>query len=76
MFGRLANYAEDNRPGVSEIAAPGHLNLDFGVSWAPLKRFEVRGIVRNALDEEYYASPDPRFVLAPGVNAAVTFVIK
>ena len=76
VFGRLANYADDDRPGVSEIAAPGHLNLDFGVSWAPKRRFEIRGIVRNALDEHYYASPDPRFVLAPGVNAAVTFVIK
>ena len=32
---RSPNYADDDRPGVSEIDAPGHFNLDFGASWAP-----------------------------------------
>ena len=31
---------------------------------------EVRGVVRNLLNQEYYASPDPRFVLAPGINGS------
>jgi outer membrane receptor protein involved in Fe transport len=75
-FVRLARYADDDRPGPSEIAAPGHTNLDFGASWMPTRRFELRGIVRNALNDEYFASPDPRFVLAPGINAALSVVVK
>jgi outer membrane receptor protein involved in Fe transport len=76
VFGRVARYGEDDRPGPSEVAAPGHTNVDVGASWAPHPRLEVRGLVRNLLNQEYYASPDPRFVLAPGVNGAVTVVLK
>lgn len=76
VFMRLANYADDDRPGPSEIVAPGHTNLDAGVSWFLSRRVELRGSVRNLLNQEYYASPDPRFVLAPGINGAITFVLK
>ncbi len=75
-FVRLANYADDDRPGPSEIDAPGHTNLDAGVSWFLSRRVELRGSVKNLLNQEYYASPDPRFVLAPGINGAITFVLK
>ena len=56
---RLAFYAEDDRPGPSEIVAPGHTNLDLGATWALHKNLEMRGAIRNLLDETYYASPDP-----------------
>jgi outer membrane receptor protein involved in Fe transport len=36
----------------------------------------VRGAIRNVLNEEYYASPDPRWVYAPGINGAVTVAVK
>jgi hemoglobin/transferrin/lactoferrin receptor protein len=75
-FVRLAVYADDDRPGPSEIAAPGHTNLDLGATWTMSERFELRGSVRNVLNDEYYASPDPRFVLAPGVNGFVTLAVK
>ena len=39
-------------------------------------RPERRGIVRNLLNEVYYASPDPRFVLAPGRSISVTAVVQ
>lgn len=75
-FGRLARYAEDDRPGPSEVVAPGHTNLDIGASWVPTKRFELRGSIKNVLNQEYYASPDPRFVFAAGVNGALTALVR
>jgi outer membrane receptor protein involved in Fe transport len=75
-FARLAFYADDDRPGPSEVPAPGHTNLDVGATWAIHRRLVIRGSIRNVLDETYYASPDPRFVLAPGVNGFVTVRIR
>lgn len=72
VFGRLATYADDDRPGPSEIETPGHTNLDIGGSWFASDRLELRAAVRNLLNDEYYASPDRRFVFAPGRNAFVT----
>jgi outer membrane receptor protein involved in Fe transport len=73
---RLAWYAEDDRPGPSEIAAPGATVLDIGGGWRISPRLELRGVLRNALDEEYFASPDPRFVLAPGRSVSMTAVVQ
>jgi outer membrane receptor protein involved in Fe transport len=75
-FARLATYADDDQPGPSEIVAPGHANLDLGASWTVSRRLELRGALRNVLNDEYYASPDPRFVLAPGINGFVTLAVK
>ncbi len=75
-FGRIAVLADDTRPGPSEIAAPGHTNVDVGASWFASSRIEVRGAVRNLLNQAYYASPDPRFVAAPGVNGFLTLHLK
>ena len=63
---RLAWYGDDKRPGPSEIAAPGATLLDLGGGWRLARQLELRGYVRNLLDETYYASPDPRFVLGAG----------
>jgi hemoglobin/transferrin/lactoferrin receptor protein len=71
---RLLLQAEDDRPGPSEIAAPGATLWDLGGGWRVTRNLEIRGVVRNLLDDSYYASPDPRFVLAPGRSANVTFV--
>ena len=71
-FGRIAVYADDTRLGPSEIDAPGHTNIDLGASWTPNRRIEIRGQLRNLLNQDYYASPDPRWVPAPGFNGSVT----
>ena len=76
VFSRLARHADDDRPGPSEVDAPGYTSLDAGISWTPTKRFELRGSVKNLLNEEYYASPDPRFVPAPGINGSVTALVR
>ena len=73
---RLALSATDDRPGPSEIAAPGSTLLDAGAGWKIAKPLELRLHARNLLDEEYYASPDARFVLAPGRSVSLTAVVQ
>ena len=74
-YTRLAFLAEDDRPGPSEIAAPAATLLDAGGGWRFTPNLELRGIARNLLNDEYYASPDPRFVLAPGRSISVSAVV-
>jgi outer membrane receptor protein involved in Fe transport len=73
---RFAWSSEDDRPGPSEVAAPGATLLDVGAGWRFVRHLELRALVRNLLDDDYYASPDPRFVLAPGRSASVTAVFQ
>jgi hemoglobin/transferrin/lactoferrin receptor protein len=73
---RLAVYAKDERPGPSEVNAPGATLLDLGGGWRFVPKLELRGLLRNLLDDEYYASPDPRFVLAPGRSFSLTAVVQ
>ena len=73
---RVATFASDDRPGASEIRAPGYTLLDAGASWWLSPRLELRANGRNLLNRTYYASPDPRFVFAPGRSASVTAAIS
>lgn len=72
---RLGIHARDTRPGPTEIAAPGATIWDAGAGWRIVPQFELRGQLRNILDDTYYASPDPRFVLAPGRSASLTATV-
>jgi hemoglobin/transferrin/lactoferrin receptor protein len=72
---RLAFHADDDRPGPGEIAAPGATLFDIGGGWRLTRTLELRGLARNVFDDDYYASPDPRFVLAPGRSLSVTAVL-
>lgn len=69
---RVSLMADDDRPGPSEIEAPGARIVDLSGGWRFGGNLELRAIVRNLLDEAYYASPDPRWVYAPGRSASVT----
>ena len=69
---RASFTAEDDRPGPSEIVAPGATILDLSAGWRFHPGLELRGIVRNLLDEAYYASPDRRWVYAPGRSGSLT----
>ena len=75
-LGRIGVYAKDDRPGPSEVAAPGATLIDAGAGWRIVRGLELRGYVRNLLNETYYASPDPRFVLAPGRSASLTVAVQ
>ena len=73
---RVATFASDDRPGISEIRAPGYTLLDAGASWWLTPNLELRANGRNLLNRTYYASPDPRFVFAPGRGASLTAAIS
>jgi outer membrane receptor protein involved in Fe transport len=73
---RLAWYAEDDRPGPSEVVAPGATLVDLGAGWRVVPQLEIRGLLRNLLNESYYASPDPRWVLAPGRSFSLTAAVQ
>ena len=64
--------ADDERPGPSEIAAPSATVVDLSGGWKFTRHLELRGIVRNLLDDEYYASPDTRWVYAAGRSLSLT----
>jgi hemoglobin/transferrin/lactoferrin receptor protein len=69
---RAALLADDGRPGPSEVEAPGAQVVDLSGGWRFNRMIELRAIVRNLFDDAYYASPDPRWVYAPGRSASVT----
>ena len=73
---RLAFYTKDDRPGPSEVAAPSATVIDLSGGWRLLPQIELRGILRNLLDDEYYASPDPRWVYAPGRSASLSLAFQ
>lgn len=59
-------YARDDRPGPVEVERPGYADLDLGAGWRFSDRFEVRLVIRNALDRHRYGSPDEAAAFAPG----------
>lgn len=73
---RVAVFRDDVRNGPSEIDAPGYTLLDAGASWWLTPNVELRALGRNLLNDTYYASPDARFVFAPGRNASLTAVVR
>lgn len=74
--GRIAALAADDRPGPSEIAAPGATIVDLAAGYRFTSHLELRGIVRNLLDDSYYASPDPRWVWAAGTSGSLTLAVS
>jgi outer membrane receptor protein involved in Fe transport len=73
---RMAFLAEDDRAGPSEVAAPGATIFDLAGGYRLTRQLELRGIIRNLLDDSHYASPDPRWVWAPGRSASLTLAVQ
>ena len=73
---RAAFLANDERPGPSEVVAPGGSLVDLAGGYPLTRHLEVRANVRNLLDDAYYASPDPRWVYAPGRSGSVTLAFQ
>ena len=69
---RVAWYAEDDRPGPSEVITPAATVVDVGGGWSLGPNLSLRALARNVLDEKYYASPDPRWVYAAGRSLTLT----
>lgn len=74
--GRVGHFAADERPGPTERVVPGYTLLDFAGGVSLFQHLEVRGLLRNSLDVEYYASQDVRAVFAAGRAASVTAVVR
>ena len=73
--GRVGAYAIDDRPGPSEVRMPGYTLLDVSAGYRVNKNLDLRFLGRNLLDQSYYASPDPRWVWAPGASVLATVVV-
>jgi outer membrane receptor protein involved in Fe transport len=73
---RASFTVDDDRAGPSEIASPGAQVIDLSAGWRFTPAIEMRGIVRNLLDDAYYASPDPRWVYAPGRSGSLTLAFE
>jgi outer membrane receptor protein involved in Fe transport len=82
MAGRVSSYlraaavARHDAAGPSEVPTPGFVNLDAGTAWHWSSHVDVRGIMRNVLDQPAYSSAGPRWVYAPGRNGSITLVVQ
>jgi len=72
---RLTTVARHDAAGPSEVPTPGFVMLDAGAAWHWSARVDVRGILRNLLDQSAYSSAGPRWVYAPGRSASVTLAV-
>ncbi len=73
---RAARYADDEKPGPTERIVPGYTLVDVSAGATLGRRLEIRGLIRNLFDEQYYASQDVRAIFAPGRAASLTAVIR
>ena len=72
---RIKAVGSHDAAGPSEVATPSYTLADAGVSWRVTPHLEVRGGIRNLLNEAYQSSAGPRWVWAPGRNGSVTVVL-
>jgi outer membrane receptor protein involved in Fe transport len=66
--------AEDDRPGVAEVARPGYSTLEAGAGWRFVEALELRVIGRNLTDRRYRDSADEVASLARGRSFSVGLV--
>jgi outer membrane receptor protein involved in Fe transport len=78
VFGqvRAAYFSDDDHFGPTERAVPGYTMVDLGAGVRVVKQLELRGIGRNLLNEELFASQDVRTILAPGRSFALVANVK
>ena len=72
---RVKAFGSHDAAGPSEVATQSYTMADAGVSWHVTPHLEVRGAMRNLLNEAYQSSAGPRWVWAPGRNGSVTVVV-
>jgi len=73
---RVAAVRRHDAAGPSEVATPGYVPVDAGMVWHCSDRVNVRGLVRNLLDQRAYSNAGPRWVHAPGLNGSLTFAVE
>jgi outer membrane receptor protein involved in Fe transport len=73
---RGALFARDGEPGPTEVATPGYGLLDVSAGYELHEKVELRFLGRNLFDVSHPVSPDSRAVLAPGISALVTLLVR
>ena len=73
---RTAWLSRDDRPGPSEVVAPAATIVDCAAGWRLGPHIDLRASARNLLDDEYYASPDARWVYAAGRSLTLTLELQ
>lgn len=73
---RASAVADDEHPGPSERRVSGHVLFEASGGYRPLAGVELRLILRNLLDRAYFASEDPRAVLAPGRSLSLVAALR
>lgn len=71
VFGELRSFGDDDRPGPTELPREGATPIDLGAGWRFGPAAELRIIVHNAGNAEYYAGADEIADLAPGRSVTV-----
>lgn len=69
---RVAAYANDDRPGPTEIETPGFWVADLAGGVPFGSHIEARLMVRNLFNRDYPGTPDEASVSAPGRTLALT----
>jgi len=72
---RIKAVGSHRAAGPSEVPTGDYRLADAGVSWRLTPQLELRGAMRNLLNDAYQSSAGPRPVLAPGRHASVTIVV-
>jgi len=73
---RLSTYASDSRPGPTEIAMPAYTTVEILGGASLGSHLDLNLSVRNLFDRLYPASPDPRGVPAPGIQAVLVLTAR
>ena len=63
---RIKAVGAHDAAGPSEVPTEGHDIVDAGIAWRLTGHVELRGALRNLLNEAYQSSAGPRWVWAPG----------
>ena len=72
---RIKAIGSHHAAGPSEVPTRRYTNADAGVSWRFTPHLELRGAMRNLLNEAYQSSAGLRWVWAPGRHGSVTIVV-
>ncbi|HEY0160557.1 MAG TPA: TonB-dependent receptor [Thermoanaerobaculia bacterium] len=70
-FVTVSGYGRDDRPGPIEVERPGYVEVDLGTGWRIRPRFEIRVVLRNAMNAQHAGSPDEVAAFAPGRSVMI-----
>jgi outer membrane receptor protein involved in Fe transport len=73
---RVKGVGSHDAAGPSEVPTSAYTMADAGLAWRLSRHLELRGSLRNILEEAYQSSAGPRWVWAPGRHGSMTLVVS